>query len=377
MQFMRVAVAARGTGAVVLALGLTLVPGSPASAANADTGGSRLLIPSAGWHGRPIQEPHRHEAVRTSVADTPLRGWSAGAVSFGTGFHRAGGSDRVREVQRRLRRLGYRAGPIDGLFGPLTRASVAWFQVKHGMRVNGRATLELVRHLRARTGAGGGGGPARADHQSVSTAPSAASRPRPWEAFRQLVGARAAVVNGPSAHQETPLFWIALVIVLALLVIGAVALWRLAAASPGRAPRWHPDEARRTEAGQVGARALAYVLIADKAYDSAGLRDHAAAIETECAERELQLAGVLSDVEDARPIWKRPGLATAVGRLVTGDVDLLIVTKLDAATSSGADLQSVVDAAKAEVDIGRRPRPLRASGAPEVVSIDLGTPAHG
>ncbi len=62
---------------------------------------------------------------------------------------------------------------------------------------------------------------------------------------------------------------------------------------------------------------------------------------------------------------------------MTGDVDLLIVTKLDAATSSGADLQSVVDAAKAEVDIGRRPRPLRASGAPEVVSIDLGTPAHG
>ncbi len=59
----------------------------------------------------------------------------------------------MREVQRRLHRLGYRPGPIDGLFGPLTRSSVAWFQVKHGLPVNGRATLATVRHLRARTGA--------------------------------------------------------------------------------------------------------------------------------------------------------------------------------------------------------------------------------
>ena len=59
----------------------------------------------------------------------------------------------MREVQRRLHRLGYRPGPIDGLFGPLTAPSVAWFQVKHGHAVNGRATLATVGHLRARTGA--------------------------------------------------------------------------------------------------------------------------------------------------------------------------------------------------------------------------------
>ena len=139
----------------VLALAL-IAPAAPAAAeAGKERARDALLIPSAGWHGRPIRQPLR-DAVPTAAANRPPRGWEAGPASLGTGTHRAAGSQRVREVQWRLKALGYRPGPIDGIFGVRTRAAVAWFQVKHGFRVDGRASFAVVRHLRDRTTAGSG-----------------------------------------------------------------------------------------------------------------------------------------------------------------------------------------------------------------------------
>ena len=54
--------------------------------------------------------------------------WSAGPVARGTGYTRAGGSRRVREVQRRLRSLGYHPGRVDGLYGPRTERAARRFQ---------------------------------------------------------------------------------------------------------------------------------------------------------------------------------------------------------------------------------------------------------
>src|SRR6476469_9430301 len=91
---------------------------------------------SAGWHGRAIQDAR----PQTRAAGTPgemTRYWAAGPVRLGTGFHQDGGSLRVREIQRRLWRLGYRPGPVDGLFGPQTQAAVQWFQIKHGLAPDG------------------------------------------------------------------------------------------------------------------------------------------------------------------------------------------------------------------------------------------------
>src|SRR5215210_1347070 len=99
MQCIRIAPAGRIAGAVMV-LGLLLLPTTTAAAHGREASGSkRLLIPSAGWHGREIREPHSHDSVPASIADRPLSGWSAGPVSIGTGTHRASGSQRVREVQ--------------------------------------------------------------------------------------------------------------------------------------------------------------------------------------------------------------------------------------------------------------------------------------
>jgi len=192
----RAALAARTTAAVLVATALAFSWAQAAAASGPAANAGRMLIPSAGWDGRPIQEPHRHEGVRTSSTDRAIRGWSAGPVAYGTGFHSPGGSARVREVQRRLSRLGYHVGPDDGLFGRLTRASVAWFQVKHGLEVDGRATLETVRHLRARTGSNRA---TRNEPVAVSQDAPGAARPEAWEALNQLVGPR------PAIGDDTPI----------------------------------------------------------------------------------------------------------------------------------------------------------------------------
>ena len=343
---LRAASAARSIGGVCLALALIPAPAAPASAAHGQTAAraERLLIASASWHGRPIREPHRHAAVRAAVAAVPRR-WSAGAVAFGTGYHRAGGSLRVREVQHRLRRLGYRPGPVDGLFGPRTRAAVAWFQVKHGLPVDGRASLATVRHLRARTGAGFGR-PAGGDAEQRIAARHGPPSLEPLSA----AGGR------ESADRDTLAWWIvALALGLAALAGTVVVRARRRVVPEPRRPLGRellaetpsPDPPR--DRGTV----LAYVLIPAEETDDASYREHAAAIRTECAEQGLALTAVICDREDARLAWQRPGLTTAVQRLVTGEVDYLMVTRLADPAGSDSQLRDLVKATEGEIAIAR------------------------
>src|SRR4051812_38649119 len=103
---------------------------------------------SASWHGRAIQAPEPRPQ-RALAAWPP--GWSAGAVGRGAGYVRPGGSRRVRDVQRRLTKLGDRPGPVDGLFGPRTEAATRWFQYKHGVRSSGRVGRLTLAVLHARS----------------------------------------------------------------------------------------------------------------------------------------------------------------------------------------------------------------------------------
>jgi peptidoglycan hydrolase-like protein with peptidoglycan-binding domain len=77
-------------------------------------------------------------------------GWSAGPVALGTGFHSSEASSRVREVQRKLNRLGYASGPVDGLFGPRTDAAVRRFQTDSGLAVDGAVGPRTLRQLLSR-----------------------------------------------------------------------------------------------------------------------------------------------------------------------------------------------------------------------------------
>ena len=61
----------------------------------------------------------------------------AGTLARGAGYWSQAGSQPVRELQRSLRRLGERPGPVDGLFGPLTEGAVERFQQAHGLATDG------------------------------------------------------------------------------------------------------------------------------------------------------------------------------------------------------------------------------------------------
>jgi peptidoglycan hydrolase-like protein with peptidoglycan-binding domain len=72
-------------------------------------------------------------------------------MRLGTGYHQPGGSVRVREVQRGLNRLGYDAGRVDGLFGPITAGAVRGFQAAKNLAVDVIVGPQTLRALRGRS----------------------------------------------------------------------------------------------------------------------------------------------------------------------------------------------------------------------------------
>jgi Putative peptidoglycan binding domain. len=53
----------------------------------------------------------------------------------------------VAAAQERVAREGYYRGQIDGVFGSETRAAIAEYQSKHGLRVTGALTNETLAAL--------------------------------------------------------------------------------------------------------------------------------------------------------------------------------------------------------------------------------------
>ena len=86
-------------------------PGQPTSSASARAGGA----------------PPRAAHARLSHS----------VLATGSGYGSPGGSELVRVLQRDLGAGGYPPGPIDGLYGPLTRHAVVGFQAAHGLPVDG------------------------------------------------------------------------------------------------------------------------------------------------------------------------------------------------------------------------------------------------
>lgn len=58
--------------------------------------------------------------------------------------------DERKEIQRRLKQMGYPLEKIDGIIGPNTAKSIMGFQQSAGMKVDGYASREVLKRLRSR-----------------------------------------------------------------------------------------------------------------------------------------------------------------------------------------------------------------------------------
>jgi Putative peptidoglycan binding domain len=241
---------------VTAAAAFILATASSAHAQVQATGSSPSLqvkpLPAAGWHGAPIQRPL---PTRDRVATATTRA-SGRAMSLGAGFGRAAGSPQVRALQRILQSLGYACGPVDGLFGTRTQASLQWFQIKHGLRPTGIADAETLRilHLRHRAGAPQEAGP-RAEAPASSQAPTRpANAPRPHPAATPSHGAPAPQRGGQGlgAVPIALLLAAAVALVSLLLTVGWRRSWRTrasdATARLARGLRSAPALLRHTKA---------------------------------------------------------------------------------------------------------------------------------
>jgi peptidoglycan hydrolase-like protein with peptidoglycan-binding domain len=282
------------------ALGLLAVP-APGYAAEAPA------MASAGWHGRAIQDPRpRPRLVRTAWPE----GWSAGPVALGTGFVRPGGSDRVRDVQRRLVQLGYRPGPVDGLFGPRTRAAVRWFQYKHGLATAGgvnRSTLAVLH--------------ARSDHEPLRTE----RRPRQPETAE---AAPAATPKPAPAPADSGSDYTVILLVL-LLAVGLGVLTGLLGPELRRALRTVPNEPQ----------APAVLGYATGEHANAA----AEAIARRCADCGWSLVEVVQDGNRPdRRLAERRGLVYALSELRKGTARGLVVGRLRDVAPRIADLATLL-----------------------------------
>ena len=186
-----------------------------------------------------IVGPHTRRALQEA---------SRPPIGRGAGYGQRGGSPRVRVVQRRLRQLGQRPGPIDGLFGPKTEAAVERFQRTSHLVADGVVGSHTVRALTSAEHAGGGtparsagharrpkqqtraqaprsaAGGTKAGHTTTSRGPSrAAGGKRATRANRrQPAGAREANNPVPWRLLAVVLLGLALAALVAALALGGV-----------------------------------------------------------------------------------------------------------------------------------------------------------
>jgi peptidoglycan hydrolase-like protein with peptidoglycan-binding domain len=377
-----------GVGFLGLGILLWLVFGAgAAAAAEQPTLNGRELSTAAGWHQRAVRR-----AVETSAPASQSRrapaGWSAGAVRFGDGRALRDGSRRVKEVQRRLRVLGYHPGPVNGVYGERTRDAVGWFQYKHQLTLDGIVGLVTLRHIRA----------AQADALARPDQPAQA-RPDTRDAAAPVAPRRAADAPAPDTAATAASGFAGIAWWLwGLIAAGALALVALVAALLHRrrgrsvtdtAPVYElwvhgtsPDPAVGTFRGVVKAvsvpdepRPAGWVadsqyLIHDPAkpepfWASAEQIDElgaarqqpattstdeesapiaigylsgpangptpspqAGAIEAACQERGWRLAQIAHDPPAAGALDARPGLQHALHRLASGQATCLVIARL-------------------------------------------------
>ena len=316
----------------------------------------------------------------------------AATIAPGAGYGRPHGSERVRALQRRLRRAGERPGPLDGLFGPRTEAAVRRLQATSGLAVDGivgRATRGVL----ARRGAAPaprrrrGGAPR---HGARSAGPEPVRNPSPGPATKHEPApsgrARPSPQRGGSGL-EFPDLGLTLVLVgaIALLALMGLALGRSGGRRPegprgDREPPPAPDPSpppvrvagpdrppspragrvaarrRPVESGASGreapvkapvkARMLGYAIVpaAEGEVDRAELVEQAEVISGECSRRGLELLELVREREPRNGKGlERPGLGYAFARIAAGEARGLVISELSRLSRSAAELGGILE----------------------------------
>jgi peptidoglycan hydrolase-like protein with peptidoglycan-binding domain/DNA invertase Pin-like site-specific DNA recombinase len=319
----------------------------------------------------------------------------------GAGYRQPGGGPQVRAVQRRLRALGLRPGPVDGLYGPRTQAAIERFQRKAGQRASGVLSAATAVAL-ARTDSG-----QRTRRTSDTRRDREAGRPDPRPVTRTKVpGAdgqsepsstrtpKAADVRSEEtdgAVSTPPLLLVLPALALAAIGIAFAGWLRLRRPKPGRGavaggparpdprpngggepPKASPAATASSSpgpGGRSGAAALGYVSVrAPGALDGREARDQIAAIDAACRQRGLKLTDVIRDLEQVNDTGPgRPGIAYAFRRLAAGEESCLVVSELARLSHSAPEIGDIVE--------GLRRREARLVAVGE--GLDTGTRSGG
>ena len=320
----------------------------------------------------------------------------------GAGFAQPDGSPRVRALQVRLQRHGLRPGPVDGLFGPRTKAAVERLQRSRGIPVSGVATAKTRRLIAA---APEQQPPERASNE-VPAEPNAETPATDGGAPATTLAQPASVERGESGDVTVS---VAVLIGLAALLLGLIAgallgrrnrvvsgtavplapgvvaegttntgavgrfrgtvhalvlgrrgfrrvpEARYLVSDPGiRDPFWvsqeevsnivPPGRGQRFNRTDDRVLALGYVsLPANEGMQNAEFDAQLEAIDTYCDQRGWELVEVVRDVDTGGRDLERQGLLYALDKIGRGEASCIIVSELGRLSSSAADLGGVLD----------------------------------
>ena len=132
-------------------------------------------------------------AGSTGAADKPDKAAKSGEMKVGKGESAIKGGanqEQVRMAQQALKDKGHDPGPIDGKFGPKTKAALTGFQKAQGLKESGQLDSETMAKLEMKTGALPGSSPSASpatdtkSDASKSDVTKPAQAPKPADAAK-------------------------------------------------------------------------------------------------------------------------------------------------------------------------------------------------